>query len=107
MLFLTFAVNSFLQNQTYRDEITFWSDNVRKAPGLHRPHHNLAQALTREGRYDEALEEMSRALKAREESAVFQKAATYSDRAGCVCPSQRPEAASRISQSDRNGAILS
>ena len=80
MLFLTFAVNVFLQNQTYRDAITFWSDNVRKAPGLHRPHHNLAQALTREGRYDEALEEMSRALKAREESAVFQKAATYSDR---------------------------
>lgn len=80
MLFLASAVNVFLQNETYRDEITFWSDNVRKAPGLHRPHHNLARALTKEGRYDEALEEMNRALDARGTSFVFQKAATYGDR---------------------------
>jgi tetratricopeptide (TPR) repeat protein len=80
MLFLTSAVNVFLQNETYRDEVTFWSDNVRKAPGLHRPHHNLARALTQESRYDEALEEMNRALGARGASFVFQKAATYSDR---------------------------
>jgi len=78
-LFLVSAANVFLQNGIYRDEMTLWIDNVRKAPGLYRAHQNLSQALMKQGRYDEALEEMKKALEAPGVSHTIQKWATYND----------------------------
>jgi tetratricopeptide (TPR) repeat protein len=77
---LLFGVaNTILQNRLYEDEMSLWSDNIRKAPNLYRPYQNLSRALTKEGRYDEALEAMRRALEAPGVSFTFQKFVTYND----------------------------
>jgi len=78
-LLLVSAANVYWQNEIYRDELTLWNDNVRKAPGLYRAHQNLSQALMKQGRHEEALGEMKEALKAPGVSYTIQKCATYND----------------------------
>jgi len=61
----------------FSNALTLWNDNVKKAPGLHRPHHNLGQALLAAGLYEEGLGEMQKALTSRKGARIDQKYTTY------------------------------
>jgi tetratricopeptide (TPR) repeat protein len=67
----------YYRNSIWIDELSLWSDNAHKAPGLHRPHHNLGKALLVAGRMEEALVEMQAALAAKPGARVGQKYATH------------------------------
>jgi hypothetical protein len=56
------GVATHLRNRVYRDELTFWSDVVTKAPHNARAHNNLGYALALAHRDDEAEAEFRRAL---------------------------------------------
>lgn len=58
LLFLTLS-----RNRDYRSEIALWSDTVAKRPANALAHEMLGQALDRAGRYDEATEHHTAALK--------------------------------------------
>ena len=53
---------TFERNHIWQDTITLWADCVRKSPNKARPYTNLAQALTDQKRYDEALPNFLRAI---------------------------------------------
>jgi len=53
-----------LRNRDYRDEVSMWSDVVRKAPHNLRAWNDLAVALSEEGRVAEALDAYARVLDA-------------------------------------------
>jgi len=71
------GTTTFLQNSIWKNEITLWTDNVRKAPNLHRPHHNLGVALMSAGFFDEGVRELKIALTARDDAMANQKYVTY------------------------------
>ncbi|WP_136516097.1 tetratricopeptide repeat protein [Geomonas edaphica] len=52
---LALAGTTFARNQVWGSEVSLWSDAVRKAPNKARPHYNLALALDKVNRSDEAL----------------------------------------------------
>jgi len=56
------GVSVFIQNDILKDEISLWSDNVRKAPGLEMVHGNLGAALLRSGRFSDAFAELTKAM---------------------------------------------
>jgi tetratricopeptide (TPR) repeat protein len=58
---ILWGVATFMYNDIFRDELTLWSDNARKAPALHIPHNNLAFAYLRAGRLAEAYDECQKA----------------------------------------------
>ncbi|RLC21599.1 MAG: hypothetical protein DRI57_01990 [Deltaproteobacteria bacterium] len=53
---------TFLRNSVFKDNLSLWTDNAKKAENLHRPHHNLGSALLSAGLDDEYLSEMQKAL---------------------------------------------
>ena len=67
----------YYRNNIWVDDLSLWSDNVQKAPGLHRPHHNLGKALLVAGHMKEALAEMQAALESRPAARVGQKYTTH------------------------------
>ncbi len=67
----------YYRNSIWVDELRLWSDNVKKAPHLHRPHHNLGKALMVAGRMEEALAEMQAALASKPGARVGQKYTTH------------------------------
>jgi tetratricopeptide (TPR) repeat protein len=52
---------TFERNAVVRSDVHLWLDNVRKAPGLSRPHINLARHYYEAGMYEEALRELQTA----------------------------------------------
>jgi tetratricopeptide (TPR) repeat protein len=50
------------RNAVWQDELSLWSDAVRKGPGMARTHVNLGKALLEAGRYQEAIAASRRAL---------------------------------------------
>ena len=50
------------RSQVWRDELTLWTDAVRKAPGMYRAHLHLGGALEEVGRTAQALSRYDRAL---------------------------------------------
>jgi len=46
---------TYQRNFVWTDRITFWRDNIHKAPGLARPHNNLAVALKEKGLFSDAI----------------------------------------------------
>ena len=50
------SVTVYIQNNIMHDEISLWSDNVKKSPRLHHPHQCLAVAFLISGRLPEAFE---------------------------------------------------
>ena len=52
---------TFERNDVVRSDVHLWLDNVRKAPGLSRPHINLARHYYEAGMYEEALRELKTA----------------------------------------------
>lgn len=58
-----FGWGAYIRNNVWKTEVTLWEDAVQKAPGLHRPLHNLAMArYENSGRLEEALELYLKAL---------------------------------------------
>jgi Flp pilus assembly protein TadD len=52
---------TFERNDVVRSDTHLWLDNVRKAPGLSRPHINLARHYYEAGMYDDAVRELQTA----------------------------------------------
>ena len=52
---------TFERNDVVRSDVHLWLDNVRKAPGLSRPHINLAKHYYEAGMYEEAMRELKTA----------------------------------------------
>ena len=52
---------TYERNDIVRSDVHLWLDNVRKAPGLSRPHINLAKHYYEAGMYDEAYRELKTA----------------------------------------------
>jgi len=71
------GMNTYLQNGIWKNEITLWEDNARKAPRLHRPHHNLGVALMSAGFFEEGVRELELALTAKNDATANQKYVTY------------------------------
>jgi Tfp pilus assembly protein PilF len=61
---IIWGVTTFMYNEIFRNQITLWSDNAKKTPNLHGPHHNLGIAYLEAGRLAEAYEECLLALNA-------------------------------------------
>lgn len=66
VLVLTFA--TWQRNSVWGDSVTLWSDNAAKSPNKWRPHNNLARALLKENRVNEALAAGSNAVRLAPES---------------------------------------
>jgi tetratricopeptide (TPR) repeat protein len=61
-LLLVFQSHStFERNDVVRSDVHLWLDNVRKAPGLSRPHINLGKHYYEAGMFEEAIREMKTA----------------------------------------------
>ncbi len=52
---------TFARNDVVRSDVHLWLDNVRKAPGLSRPHVNLARHYYEAGMYEQAYVELKTA----------------------------------------------
>ena len=74
---ITQGMTTYLQNGIWKNEITLWTDNVRKAPKLHRPHHNLGVALMSAGFFEEGVRELKIALTSKDDAMANQKYVTY------------------------------
>jgi tetratricopeptide (TPR) repeat protein len=59
---LVFSAWTYERNATWSNAVALWSDVVKKAPQKVRPHNNLGNALKRQGKIEEAIEEFNRAL---------------------------------------------
>jgi len=63
VLIVALATAAHVRNRIWRDPVTLWSDVIAKNPNRHRPHNNLALALERQGRADEAIRHYTAALR--------------------------------------------
>jgi len=57
------AITTFQRSAVWKDSVTLWSDTVSKTPNVHLVHHGLGCALLQAGRIDEAITELTTALK--------------------------------------------
>ena len=53
---IALAGTTFARNQVWGSHLSFWSDVVEKSPNKARPHYNLALALDKQGRPEEAFQ---------------------------------------------------
>jgi tetratricopeptide (TPR) repeat protein len=58
-----YSIGTIKRNLVWKDELTLWSDTVRKSPNSFLVHNNLGNAYYRQGRIDEALEEYRETLR--------------------------------------------
>ena len=65
LVMAAFGHTTYIRNKVFKNDLTLWSDNIEKAPNLHRPHHNLGKALLVAGFYNEAFLEMQNAVNAK------------------------------------------
>jgi Flp pilus assembly protein TadD len=63
------GILTYQRNNDYKSELSIWQDTVLKAPDNHRPHFNLGNALSAQGRIDEAISHYSMALRIRPKQA--------------------------------------
>jgi len=68
---------TYIRNSLFINGITLWSDNIKKAPDLHRPYQGLGVALLSDGYYDEGLSELQKALDAKSAGNIHQKYRTH------------------------------
>ncbi len=65
---LAFAAN--MRNSIYKTPVTMWADNVKKSPNKRRTHENFGQALSTEGRYNDAMREFKTVLALKDDGSV-------------------------------------
>lgn len=63
VLIVVFAGATYSRNRVWKDEITLWTDVVRKSPEKARGYHNLGTAYRDDGQSDRAIEYYRAALK--------------------------------------------
>lgn len=51
---VVFSIATYKRNMVWADEVVFWEDNLKKAPGVPDAHELMGEALVRAGRYGEA-----------------------------------------------------
>jgi protein O-mannosyl-transferase len=56
------GAGTFHRNKDYRSDLAIWEDTENKAPGNERAHNNLGVALTKCGRFEEAIVHYQKAL---------------------------------------------
>ncbi len=61
-IILLFSAATFQRNRAWYDDLTLWTNNLKTSPKLAEVHFNLATALNRYQRYDEAARSYRRAL---------------------------------------------
>jgi tetratricopeptide (TPR) repeat protein len=61
-LLLVFGIRAALRNEQWRDDATLYTATLADAPASAKAHHNLAVALERAGRLDEAMAQFRRTL---------------------------------------------
>ena len=62
VFFALSAYGTVVRNNVWRDDISLWTDSVKKAPNRARPYSNLGFALSQKERFDEALPNFLKAL---------------------------------------------
>jgi len=72
-LILVLCLFTYQRNLVYQDEISLWSDTVRKSPAKARPYNNLGHAYAMRGEWDHALEEFRIAAQLNPDYALAQK----------------------------------
>lgn len=77
---IVLSLSVYIQNDIMRDELTLWSDNVKKSPRLHHPRQGYAVALFITGRLPEAIIELKKAEASYESALITKKGVTY----GCI-----------------------
>ena len=65
LITIAYSAITVKRSVLWRDELTYWSETVRSAPGSALTHANLAVALTEAGSFDEALREYALAKEIR------------------------------------------
>jgi tetratricopeptide (TPR) repeat protein len=70
---IALGFSTYQRNLIYRDEISLWSDTVKKSPGKARPHNNLGHAYAMQGDWSRATEEFRLAVKLDPDYALAQK----------------------------------
>lgn len=67
LLFCTVAILcglfTFDRNKVWSNEVSLWQDSIEKSPNLARPHNNLGVALSKKGRYAEAIAHYGTAIR--------------------------------------------
>lgn len=63
LLIFSYLLATIRRNEVWQNELSFWSDVVKKSPHKTRGHYNLAVALINQNRFDSALEELSTVIK--------------------------------------------
>jgi tetratricopeptide (TPR) repeat protein len=58
-----FCMWTFERNRVWASEVSLYRDSAAKSPGKARPQNNLGAALSRQGKYDEAIRQYRMALK--------------------------------------------
>jgi tetratricopeptide (TPR) repeat protein len=56
------AALTFVRNTVWRDEVTLWSDAIKKAPHKVRPYNNRGRAYGNKNEYDKAMADFRRAI---------------------------------------------
>ena len=72
LICITAAIGSiwtYQRNLMWSDDLAFWRDSIKKSPGLARAYTNLASALVRRGKLEEAVGHYQTALKIKPEYA--------------------------------------
>jgi hypothetical protein len=76
-VFITEGIGTYTYNDIFKTEISLWADNVQKSPLLHRPLHNLAISLMKQGYIVEGCTALKRSIALRADARKDQKAQTY------------------------------
>ncbi|RJP17617.1 MAG: tetratricopeptide repeat protein [Deltaproteobacteria bacterium] len=63
LIMATFSVATYKRNMIWRDDLSLWSDNVKKSPGKGRPHYNLGNSYYLRGMTYEAIQEFQEAIR--------------------------------------------
>lgn len=61
VLAVPYGAAAYKRNLVWQDDLTLWTDVVRKSPGKTRAHNNLGDIYFRTGRYGEAIAEFEKA----------------------------------------------
>lgn len=63
VLVFTYGWATYQRNFVWKDEVTFWSDVVKKSPNIARPYNNLGQAYHSNKAFQEAIHYFKEALR--------------------------------------------
>jgi len=63
LVILLLMAGTYWRNRTWNSPIELWADCVKKSPNKQRPHYNLGNEFSRQGKYQEAVFHLSEALR--------------------------------------------